>query len=55
MNLILLVAFVAALAAADKSFRKSDGVSQDGVDASVKTVVWVVLALIALAYLTGWA
>lgn len=37
------------------SGKKSNGTTQEGVDASVKTAIWVVLAVVAFAYAVGMA
>ena len=55
MSTALLFVFVALVALTNNACRKSNGNTQKGVDESVKAVVWGVLALVALAYLTGWA
>lgn len=55
MSAVLLITFLALAFFAQYSCRKADGNTQKGVDASVKAAAWGVLALVALAYLVGWA
>ena len=55
MNFWLFGLFVIFFLFTADSCRKADGITESGVNESVKAVLWGVLALISLAYLTGWA
>lgn len=53
--MILFAVFAALVGYAYHHGRKANGTTQEGVDASVKSAVFVVLAIVALMYLTGAA